>query len=105
VSGSFVAVLVPLPVDVESTLLLLSLLCRLLICQEEHEHLLALHFLFGDAVRVVAEVSGAGGRCAGIVVGVGIAVGGGGVHVPNVVLVEARGLVSRGSAGFCGLKC
>jgi hypothetical protein len=33
-----------LPVDVESALLLL--MCRRFICQQQHEHLLALHFFF-----------------------------------------------------------
>jgi hypothetical protein len=53
-SGRLVAVAVlTLPVDVESTLQLL-LLRGLFVGQEEHEHLLALHFFFGDAVGVVA---------------------------------------------------
>jgi hypothetical protein len=54
-SGSFVAVAVlTLPVDVESTLLELLLVCGLFVREKEHEHLLALHFFFGDAVGVVA---------------------------------------------------
>jgi hypothetical protein len=54
---SFIAVAVlALPVDVESSLLLvLSLLLGgVFVGEEEHEHLLALHFFFGDAVGVVA---------------------------------------------------
>lgn len=52
-SGRIVAVLVlALPVDVESTLLLWPR--GLFVGQQQHEHLLALHFFFGDAVWVVA---------------------------------------------------
>ena len=54
-SGRLVAVAVlALPVDVESALLLLLLVCGLFVGEEEHKHLLALHFFFGDAVGVVA---------------------------------------------------
>jgi hypothetical protein len=41
-----------LPVDVESTLLLL--MGGVLIRQQQHQHLLALHFFFCDGIGIVA---------------------------------------------------